>query len=93
MNKSPYQPMEDEDLLFEILLPILEFPENLKIEKEVVDDKSVRLVVSCDPRDRGRTIGKNGCNASALRQIFRSIGYAEKRSIFIDIHDRKSLRP
>lgn len=90
MENSAYQPLVDEDLLFENVLALLEEPESLKIKKEIRVDGSVRLTIFCGQRDRGRVIGKNGCTISALRQLFQSIAYFEKRRIEVEVDDPRN---
>lgn len=97
-NKSEYEPMEDEDLLFEILLPLVDYPEDLRIKKEEGRNGGTKLVVSCNDADRGRVIGSKGSTAIAVRQIFRSIGSKEDRMIDVDVYDptraqRRRRRP
>lgn len=86
MEEKNFEPMEDEDLLREILLPILDHPEELVIGVRKEGNEKT-LLICCSAGDRGRIIGKRGCNMSAIRQIFRSIAYHEKRVMYVEVED------
>lgn len=65
------EPMVEEDLLHELVVGLVEDTEAVKITNfEGPGGKN--LVIHCAREDRGRVIGKQGCNIEALRAYFRS---------------------
>jgi len=61
------------EYLLMILKPLVNYPEDLKIDK-IVDDRGVLLVVSANTVDAPIIIGKKGQFAKALRTIMRTFG-------------------
>lgn len=65
-------PMSEEDLLHELVIGLVQKPEAVEITQYEGKGGGKNLVIHCDTEDRGRVIGKNGCNIEALRAYFRS---------------------
>lgn len=65
--------MVDEDLLLECVTALVEEPEKVRVTVKE-NDQGKLLVVHCAVADRGKVIGKDGCNIQALSTLFRSIG-------------------
>lgn len=62
-----------------IVKQMVDFPEEIKIEENWADKKSVTLIVKCNADDIGKLIGKKGKNANAIRTILTSV--AAKKNI------------
>lgn len=93
MSRDEYEPLEDEDLLFEVLLPLVDRPEELRVSKRSFEGGSV-LVVTCSDGDRGRIIGFKGGNISAIRTLFRNLASKEDRKLNVEVEepDRRGYR-
>lgn len=74
------------DYLKNILLPLVEFPEEIVIN-ESRDDLGVFLSVSLSPPDTGRIIGRDGRSIDALRRIMTMYGKKNAMRISLSIKD------
>jgi predicted RNA-binding protein YlqC (UPF0109 family) len=90
--KTDFDPMVYDDLLFEMLLSIVDHPEDLKIDMDDTGDEKV-LVISCHDDDRGRVIGKNGSTMQALRTLFWCIARKDKGKIRVEVVNPRSANP
>lgn len=72
--------------LQQIIIPLLEFPDDLNIQKRV-DDKGVFLVVKVAQSDMGRVIGKLGETATAIRKLIRQFGMTHNMHISLKIDE------
>lgn len=66
-------PMDDDVLLREIVLAMVQHPEDVDLTVRE-DDRGKLLVIHCAVEDRGKVIGRDGCNIQAIQTLFRSIG-------------------
>jgi len=66
-------PMVDEDLLRELVVGLVDEPSEVRVTVKE-DDRGKLLVVHCAELDRGKVIGKDGCNIKAIQVLFRSLG-------------------
>ena len=48
-------------------------PDEVKIER-TVDEKGVLLLLTVDPEDLGRVIGRRGATAQSMRTLLRALG-------------------
>ncbi len=74
--------MNPEAFLRDVLTPLLDHPEALRVEVSG-DGKKRDVLVFADPRDRGRIIGKHGRMISALRTLCKAAG--EKAGLVVDL--------
>jgi predicted RNA-binding protein YlqC (UPF0109 family) len=65
---------EDKQILEDLVVELVEFPDQVRIER-TTDDMGVLLSVGINPADMGRIIGKEGQTARALRTILRALGH------------------
>lgn len=68
--------------LGDVLTPLLDHPEALRIEI-AGEGRKREVVIFADPKDRGRIIGKHGRMISALRTLCRTAG--EKAGLVVDL--------
>ncbi len=74
--------MNVEAFLKDVLTPMLDHPEDLRIE--VKDDgKKCEVLIHADARDRGRIIGKSGRMISSLRTLTKAA--AEKSGLIVNL--------
>lgn len=55
---------------------------------ESEDEKAIRLVLSVDPSDMGKVIGKQGRIAKAIRTVVKSAATDTDKKVFVDIEDK-----
>lgn len=79
---------KDEILLNQILVSIVDYPEEVKIDR-VVDPVGTLLTVNVNPYDVGRVIGKQGTMINAIRTVLYAIRTPEAHKISIKIYDPK----
>ena len=65
------EPLCEEEMLTELVLGLVQHPEDVSVDAND-GPGGKNLVIHCNQEDRGRVIGKDGCNITALRQYFRS---------------------
>ena len=65
--------MTDVMYLTSILIPLLDEPQALVIDR-TVDNLGVLLTVKCSRDDMGRIIGRSGATAKAIRTVLRVFG-------------------
>ena len=74
--------MNLEAFLRDVLTPLLDHPEALRVE-ESGEGRRRQVLVYADPQDRGRIIGKHGRMISALRTLVKTAG--EKAGLSADL--------
>jgi len=65
--------MDLEAFLIDVLTPILDHPEALKMDVKA-EGRKIDVLICADPRDRGRIIGKSGRMISSLRTLVKAAG-------------------
>ena len=65
--------MDFEAFLSEVLTPILDNPEALRVDVKT-EGRKVEVMIYADPKDRGRIIGKSGRMISSLRTVVKAAG-------------------
>lgn len=68
------------DLLDFIVKPMVDHPEDVKIE-EAVDGTNVLLKLECHKEDMGKIIGKEGKIIKAIRSILKIRGLMESKKV------------
>ena len=74
--------MNFEAFLKDVLTPIIDTPDALRIEVRG-EGRKREVVIFADQKDRGRIIGKSGRNISALRTLCKAAG--EKANLVVDL--------
>ena len=65
--------MDLEAFLIDVLTPILDHPESLRVEVQG-EGRKISALIYADPKDRGRIIGKSGRMISSLRTLAKAAG-------------------
>lgn len=74
-------------LIEAIVKPIVDYPENVRVEKEENVNRIV-YKLSVHPEDMGKVIGKQGRVAKAIRTIvYSAAGGHQKKKTYVDILD------
>ena len=84
-------PLEDEDLLTEILRALVNDPSQVKVStwtKNGIFNMDIHVA----PEDCGHVIGKEGSTIGAIRTIFRKVGHLDRRRISVNLIDSDSER-
>ena len=74
--------MNLEAFLRDVLTPLLDHPDALRIEIQG-EGRRRDVLVYADPKDRGRIIGKHGRMISALRTLCKAAG--EKAGVVVEL--------
>lgn len=77
---------ETQKLLEDIIRSIVNYPNEVKIEK-VVDERGVMFRLWVNQGDMGLIIGKKGITAGAIKHIVKLAGYKTKSAISIKIEE------
>jgi predicted RNA-binding protein YlqC (UPF0109 family) len=85
MEEKDFSPLEDKELLLEILQALVSKPENLRIDEQTNGTDLTILVIHAHDDDKGKILGKQGMMIKSIQQIFRGIGYNEGRKIMIQL--------
>ena len=71
-------------LIEAIVKPIVDYPENVKVEKE----ESINRIVyklSVHPEDMGKVIGRQGKIAKAIRVLMKAYAVKENKKVNVEI--------
>lgn len=74
--------MNIEAFLKDVLTPVLDHPEELRIEVKG-EGKKRDVLIHANVHDRGRIIGKSGRMISSLRTVLKAAG--EKSGLFLNL--------
>ncbi len=75
------------ELLEYMVKELVDNPDEVKIEEEEEDDKTVIFKLSVSENDLGKVIGKKGRTANALRVILRAASAKRGKSSIVKILD------
>jgi predicted RNA-binding protein YlqC (UPF0109 family) len=75
------------ELLEVIARALVDHPDQVVVT-ESEDEKAIRLVLSVDPSDMGKVIGKQGRIAKAIRTLVKSAATDTDKKVFVDIEDK-----
>ena len=86
MSNEENEPLDDVDLLTEMVKALVRYPDHVKVIEEENQDGKVLEISVADRTDRGRVIGYKGINIESIRALFRSIGtFDGKRKVFVNL--------
>jgi uncharacterized protein len=81
-----------EAFLKDVLTPLLDHPEDLRIEVKG-EGRKCDVLIHADPRDRGRIIGKSGRMISSLRTLVKAAGEKTGTFVNLELHEEDGDRP
>lgn len=73
-----------EALIESIVTPLVDFPEDIKVDKRD-EDKKIVYHLTVNEADVGKVIGKNGRIAKAIRTIVYSAKPETNKRVYLDI--------
>ncbi len=74
--------MNLEAFVIDVLTPILDHPEALRVEV-TGEGRKVDVLIHAEPRDRGRIIGKGGRMITSLRTLAKAAG--DKAGVVVNL--------
>lgn len=83
--------MNLEAFLKDVLAPVVDRPEDLRIEVSG-DGKKRDVLIHADARDRGRIIGKSGRMISSLRTLVKAAGDKSGLAISLELYEEDDPR-
>ena len=83
--------MNLEAFLRDVLTPVLDHPEDLRIEVSG-DGRKRDVLIHADARDRGRIIGKSGRMISSLRTLVKAAGEKSGLVISLELYEEDNPR-
>ncbi|MDP2875568.1 MAG: KH domain-containing protein [Holophaga sp.] len=83
--------MNLEAFLLDVLTPILDTPDALRIEVKE-NGRTMDLFIHADPKDRGRIIGKSGRMISSLRTLCQAAGEKSGLRVNVEIFEEENER-
>lgn len=78
--------MNLEAFLSDVLTPLLDHPEALRIEVSG-EGRARDVLIFADPEDRGRIIGKHGRMITSLRTLCRTAGDKAGLAVNLELYD------
>lgn len=75
------------ELVEVIAKALVDHPEGVVV-KESEDERAIRLVLSVDPSDMGKVIGKQGRIAKAIRTVVKAAAVDTDKKVYVDIEDK-----
>jgi len=93
MQTSSLEPLENADLLTEIVRALVKNPEDVSVKEEKTQH-GFHFRIICAPSDAGLVIGTGGTIINAIRTLYKSFGAAEDMKLTLDLDESvKALRP
>jgi len=85
-DESDYTPLEDKELLFELLQALTAHPKNIDIDEKINGPDTI-LTISVHPEDLAKVIGRQGKMIKAIQHVFQGVGAADKRKVFVKLNN------
>jgi len=82
----------DQQFIEYVVKTLVGKPEEVKIER-TIDEKGVLLLLTVDPEDLGRVIGKRGATAQSMRTLLRALGTKNEARYNLKIVDNGYPKP
>ncbi len=83
--------MNLEAFLKDVLTPVLDHPEELRIEVKG-DGRRCDVLIHADASDRGRIIGKSGRMISSLRTLAKAAGEKSGLQVNLELYEEEDPR-
>lgn len=81
----------DQQFVEYVVKSLVSKPEAVEVSR-TIDEKGVLLVLTVDPEDLGRVIGKKGATAQSLRTLLRALGTKNDARYNLRINDNGPAR-
>jgi predicted RNA-binding protein YlqC (UPF0109 family) len=80
-------PLEISDLLTEVIRALVDHPQHVKVAEHGEGTNSSLLLITTEPSDVGKVLGKKGSTMHTIRDLFTKIAAVEGRRAVIEIVD------
>jgi len=82
----------DQEFLEFVIKALVDHPEAVKIARNV-DEMGVLITLDVHPEDMGKTIGRSGNTAKAIRTLLRVVGMKNNARVNLKINEPEGSRP
>ena len=82
----------DKNFLEFVVKALVDNPNDVKIDRKV-DEMGVLIMLSVNPADMGKVIGRSGNTAKAIRTLLRVIGMKNNARVNLKINEPEGGRP
>jgi hypothetical protein len=73
-----------------LLTPLLDFPENLRVDCEwTKKNQRVWVRLALEQKDQGKVFGRGGRNLNAIRTVLNAAALAAEQSVYLDVYGEK----
>lgn len=86
ISSTDHEPLEEWELMTEVLLALVTKPEHVRIEERKEEDASY-FSIHVAPEDLGLVIGKNGETISLVRRLFGRIAALRGHKIYVHLQE------
>ncbi|MGV2827079.1 KH domain-containing protein [Myxosarcina sp. GI1(2024)] len=76
-----------EGLVKFLIDPLLDDPQSLYIDSEIIRERKIWLRVAFDSDSRGKVFGRGGRNIQAIRTVLNTAAALADQLIYLDIYD------
>jgi predicted RNA-binding protein YlqC (UPF0109 family) len=73
------------ELLEHLVRPLVDRPDQVRVEEFTEDDGTVVFELSVAPEDYGKVIGRGGRTAQAIRAVVKAAGVRREKRVLVDI--------
>jgi hypothetical protein len=81
----------DQQFLENVIKALVDHPEDVKINR-TVDEMGVLLTLDVHPEDMGKTIGRSGNTAKAIRTLLRVVGMKNNARVNLKINEPEGAK-
>lgn len=74
-------------------MALVDNPDKVVINERVSDTGKSMVIISTDPTDVAKVLGRKGMTIKSLRDIFSKVARVEGRQCVIEINDPRKLAP
>ncbi len=77
---------QDQEFLEYVVKALVDHPEEVKVARQV-DEMGVLMTLDVHPEDMGKTIGRSGNTAKAIRTLLRVVGMKHNARVNLKINE------
>lgn len=82
---------QDQEFLEFVVKALVDHPEDVKVNRSV-DEMGVLMTLDVHPEDMGKTIGRSGNTAKAIRTLLRVVGMKHNARVNLKINEPEGHR-
>lgn len=81
---------QDQEFLEYVVKSLVDHPEEVKVARQV-DEMGVLMTLDVHPEDMGKTIGRSGNTAKAIRTLLRVVGMKHNARVNLKINEPEGV--